>query len=80
MGYGPFLRDMMYLCDATEFPGRGMDILETRYYGPAINFPRNSKYSGELSMSFLVRNEAFERQLFDDWMEIINPTNTFDFE
>ena len=79
LGYNSILRDLSYLCEATEFPGRGFDFMEARYYGPSLFLPYNTKYSNELSMSFLCRAESFERQLFDDWMGVINPVNIFDF-
>jgi len=79
LGYNSLLRDLTYLCEATEFPGRGFDFMEARYYGPPIYLPYNTKYSNELSMSFLCRAESYERQIFDDWMGVINPINIFDF-
>lgn len=79
LGYGQFLQDLTMLVEATELPGRGFDHVETRYYGPSVIFPRNSKYGGGIDMSILCRSESFERQLFDDWLEVINPTNIFDF-
>ena len=79
IGYGNFIRDMTYLCEATELPGRGFDIASARYYGPSINFPRNTKYAEGIDMTFLCRAQSFERQLFDDWLEVINPTNIYDF-
>lgn len=78
-GAGSFMQDLTYLVDATELPGRGFDYLETRYYGPSIYFPRNTKYSGSLQLSLICRNQSYERMFFDSWMEAINPTNTFDF-
>lgn len=79
IGYNNFIKDMTYLCDSTELPGRGFDLATTRYYGPSISFPRNSRYAEGIDMTFLCRTESFERQLFDDWLEVINPTNIFDF-
>lgn len=78
-GAGPFMQDLTYLVDATELPGRGFDYVETRYYGPSVYFPRNSKYGGSIQLSLLCRNASFERFFFDSWLETINPTNTFDF-
>jgi|694.fasta_scaffold140587_4 hypothetical protein len=77
--YGPLLRDLTFLCESTELPGRGFDISEVRYYGPSQNFPRNTKYAQSHDLRFICRQQSFERQLFDDWLEIINPTNIFDF-
>lgn len=79
LGYGALLNDMTYLCEAVDLPGRGFDFMEARYYGPPQYLPYNSKYSNETTLTLLTRANALERQLFDDWLEIINPTNTFDF-
>lgn len=79
LGYSNFIKDMTMFCDATELPGRGFDLSEVRYYGPSITFPRNSKYSEGIEMSFMCRTQSFERQMFDDWMEVVNPTNIYDF-
>lgn len=77
--YAPFMRDFTYLCEAAEFPGRAFMNADVKgYYGPDFKVPYQTEYQ-ETSMTFLCRAESLERQFFDDWMEIINPTNTFDF-
>lgn len=80
LGYNYLIKDLSYLCDAAEFPGRTFEVSEARYYGPSVVLPYNTKYTQELSLSFITRGEAYERQLFDDWMGIINPVNNFNFE
>lgn len=77
--YGPFMRDLTLLSESIEFPGRGMDFGDYRYYGPSFQTPYNTNYGGQTDITFLCRTESWERQLFDDWMEIINPSDTFDF-
>lgn len=77
--YGSLLQEMVFLCESVEFPGRGLDFIDARYYGPAIQMPTNSKYAQQADLTFICRTESFERQLFDDWMEIVNPSDTFDF-
>jgi hypothetical protein len=72
--------DLMYLCDAAEFPGRGMDLMTPRYYGPEFNLPRNSKYPESIDLSIICRSESNERKMFDDWMDIINPVDNFNFQ
>ena len=79
LGYSNILNDITYLCEAVDFPGRGFDFMEARYYGPPLYLPYNSKYSNEMTLTMLTRADAAERQMFDDWSEVINPTNTFDF-
>lgn len=79
LGYNLLFSELSYLCESTELPGRGTEISETRYYGPPVMFPYNTKYSNEISMSFICRGESYERQLFDDWIGVINPINNFNF-
>lgn len=72
------LRDLMYLCEVTDMPGRGFQAVDLRYYGPSFKMPYQSSYE-DINMTFLCRAESFEREFFDDWMEMINPVNNFDF-
>lgn len=70
---------LMYMCDAVDFPGRGFNLTEVRYYGPSMALPNNTQYE-VANLSFLCRVASRERQFFDDWMDIINPTGSFNFE
>lgn len=70
---------LQYLCESAELPGRGFLHIDLTYHGPKFKVPYLSEYQ-ETNMTFLCRNQSFEREFFDDWMELINPTNTFDFE
>lgn len=71
-------REMIYVCDAFEFPGRGFNVNEVRYYGPSQKLPNNVQYS-DTNASFICRNDSIERKLFDDWMDAINPTTSYNF-
>ena len=73
-------KTMIFACDAAEFPGRGFQVSEMRYYGPKQMMPSNTTYGDGVTLSFLVRSKTFERQFFDDWMDIINPPTTFHFK
>ena len=76
--YNDFLRQFTYLSDSAELPGRAFMNVDIRYYGPNFKIPFQSQYE-DTTITFLCRNASFERQFFDDWMEIINPTNLWDF-
>lgn len=67
-----------YVCDAAEFPGRGFSTNDVRYYGPPMTLPNNSMYSPTI-LSFICRQYSAERELFDTWLNAINPINTFNF-
>lgn len=75
---GGFTQDLVYLCEAAEYPGRGFFNLEPRYYGPNFKVPYQPQYE-DITLTFICRNSSFERQFFDDWQVLINPPNTFDF-
>ena len=72
------INDLVYLCEAAEMPGRGFVNADVRYYGPNQKLPVLTQYE-DTTMTFLCRTESYERQFFDDWMEYINPTNSFNF-
>lgn len=76
--YNDFLRQFTYLSDSAELPGRAFMNIDIRYYGPNFKVPFQTQYE-DMTISFLCRNQSYERQFFDDWMEIINPTNLWDF-
>jgi hypothetical protein len=78
LGYRDFCQDFIYLCEIAEMPGRGFMNLDVRYYGPSHKLPFQSAYE-DLNLTFLCRTESIERQFFDDWMAVINPINSFDF-
>ena len=76
--YKDFAKDLTYLCEIAELPGRGFMNLDIRYYGPSHKLPFQTTYE-DTSMTFLCRSSSIERQFFDDWMLVINPINSFDF-
>ena len=72
-------RDLVYMCEAAEFPGRGFDVTQIRYWGAGQVFPNNTLYETS-NLSFICRQDSVERAFFDNWMELINPTTNFTFE
>jgi len=72
-------RDLEYLCETTDLPGRGFVSADIRYYGPNFKMPVQTQYE-DINFTFLCRNKSFEREFFDDWMDYMNPNNSFDFK
>lgn len=70
--------DLHYMCDAVEFPGKGFGLQEARYYGPSIATPNNMEFQAA-NFSFLCRVGSIEREFFDNWLEFINPSGSFNF-
>lgn len=75
----PNSSDFHLVCDAAEFPGRGFNVMEARYYGPTRVFPNNTLYN-PANFSFICRTQSKERQFFDEWMDYINPVGNFNFK
>jgi hypothetical protein len=76
--YYDMFRDLIYLCEVAEFPGRGFESISYRYYGPEQKQPFQSRYE-DINLTFLCRSESPERELFDDWMDLVHPITTYDF-
>jgi hypothetical protein len=76
--FGPIMSDLVFLTEATELPGRGLIHASFRHYGPEYHLPVQSQYVDQ-TIQFYCRSESFERQFFDDWMDLINPPSTFNF-
>ena len=74
-----FPKELHYLCEAAEFPGRGFSVVQTRYYGPSQMYPVNSEYQ-PINLTFMCRSDSRERRFFDDWLDLINPVDNFNFE
>lgn len=71
-------RDLMFLCEAAELPGRGFMSTDVRYYGPNFKAPYQTVYE-DLNLTFICRDQFLERQYFDDWMDYINPNFSYNF-
>ena len=54
------------------------DATNIRYYGPGQQVPNNTDY-GPCNLSLLCNHASLERQFFDDWQQIINPTSSFNY-
>jgi hypothetical protein len=75
--YGNTTRDLMYLCESTEFPGRTIESVEVRYHGNSYDIPiRGAKYD-PVQMTFITRASSIERAFFDQWVNNINPIDTY---
>ena len=77
-GSASILNDIPFLCESAEIPGRGLESVDARYYGPNQKLPFQTRYE-DMNLVFICRTRFLERQFFDDWMNIIHPNNTYDF-
>lgn len=62
-------------CESSELPGRFLQTMDGKVYGPIFKVPYQSQYQ-DVSCTFICSNKFYERKLFDRWMEAIHPSDT----
>lgn len=66
-------------CEMTEMPGRTFGTTERKIgSSPIERFPYQSIYN-DVSMTFIVDGDMKQKLFFDQWMEYINPTSTYNY-
>lgn len=66
-------------CESALLPGRTLSTSDLRIYGPTEKFPYQSSYE-DATLTFIVTDSMTEKLFFNQWMEIINPQDTWNFE
>jgi len=62
-------------CETAELPGKSIQTLDAKVYGPGFKVPYQTQYT-ETTLSFICTNDFYERKLFERWMEAIMPSDT----
>jgi hypothetical protein len=62
-------------CETAELPGKTLNTVDAKVYGPTYKVPYLAQYS-DITLQFLCTNTFYERKLFDRWLENIIPNNT----
>lgn len=66
-------------CEMTEMPGRTFGTTERKIgSSPIERFPYQSIYN-DVSMTFIVDGDMKQKLFFDQWMEYINPSSTYNY-
>jgi hypothetical protein len=68
-------RNLSLRCEAAQLPGRTFDTVEQKTYGPIEKFVNITTYT-DLDLTFIVDDDMSQKQLFDSWLELINPSQT----
>jgi len=69
---------LTYRCESTNLPGRTFATMDQQTYGPTEKFPYQSTYQ-DIDLTFIVDDDMIQKRFFDQWMEFINPTKTYNF-
>jgi len=70
---------LSYRCEMATLPGRTMETSDLRIYGPSEKMPHRTSYV-DITMTFIVTDAMVERQAFDAWLDLINPTANWNIE
>lgn len=66
-------------CENATLPGRTLATSELRIYGPTEKFPYQSTYD-DITLTFICTSSMLEKSLFNQWMDKINPTESWNFD
>jgi len=73
---GETTRSLQLQCETAELPGKNLVTQDVKIYGPTYKMATHKQYANEISLSFLCTNTGMERNVFDDWINYINPSLT----
>ena len=71
-------KGMMYRCETAELPGKTFMTHELKIYGPTEKMPYQHAYN-DLNLTFIVSDDMREKKKFEEWIELISPIDTYDF-
>jgi hypothetical protein len=65
-------------CESAEMPGMSFITTEQKIYGPVEKYPREAVFN-EATLTFALSGDMREKIFFDAWMNLINPSSSYDF-
>jgi hypothetical protein len=72
-------RNLTFRCESTQFPSRTFATTEQKFgTNPVEKHAYQTTYN-DIEISFIVSEDMSEKKFFDAWMNLINPTASFDF-
>ena len=78
MAYYGTAKNLTFRCETAELPSVTYETFEQKIYGPTEKYPHQKNYN-ESTFTFMVSDDMSEKVFFDAWMELINPSSTYDF-
>lgn len=78
-GYSFASEQLSLRCENAELPGRTLMTHDQKIYGPTEKYPYQNSYN-DITLTFIVSGDMFERKYFDEWMEAISPSASFNFK
>lgn len=78
MAYYGTAKNLTFRCETAELPSVTYETFDQKIYGPTEKYPHQKNYN-ESTFTFMVSDDMSEKLFFDAWMELINPSSTYDF-
>ena len=78
MAYYGTAKNLIFRCETAELPSVTYETFDQKIYGPTEKYPHQKNYN-ESTFTFMVSDDMSEKVFFDAWMELINPSSTYDF-
>ena len=72
-------KTLSFKIENTVLPGRTVATSDLRIYGPTEKYPYQTTYE-DITLTFICTGSMVEKTLFDTWMQLINPSETWNFE
>ena len=72
-------RTLSMRCESAVLPGRTIATSDLRIYGPTEKFPYQTSYE-DVVLTFICDDSMAEKSAFNSWMDLINPTDSWNFE
>lgn len=77
--YNNLTETLSFRCESTELPSRVFNTTERRFgSAPVQKFPYLSTYT-DINLNFIMDSDMDIKAFFDTWMELINPSSTYNF-
>jgi len=73
-------RNLTFRCDTAALPGRSFETADKKMgSAPIEKFPYHTNYQ-EATLTFILSDDMNEKIFFDAWMELMNPSTTYNFQ
>ena len=70
---------LTFRCENANLPGRTLNTTDQKIYNIVEKFPNQTSYQ-DMDLTFIVSGDMSEKQFFDAWMELINPSTNYNFK
>jgi hypothetical protein len=70
---------LSFRCESAQLPSRSLATIEQKFgSNPVELYPYQTNY-GSSQLTFLVSGDMAEKKFFDSWMDLVMPTNNYNF-